>query len=101
MKKNSSESAKTHFGFTEIPVQEKVARVADVFHSVAAKYDIMNDLMSFGLHRVWKKFTIMKSGVRTGQHVLDVAGGTGDLTQEFAKKVGKEGSVILADINDA
>lgn len=89
----------THFGFTEIPVSEKVHRVADVFSSVADKYDLMNDVMSLGLHRLWKKYTIQQAQIRTGQAVLDIAGGTGDLTKEFAKKTGKNGRVILADIN--
>lgn len=96
----SPQEKTTHFGFKEIPVQEKSQRVADVFHSVANKYDLMNDLMSFGLHRLWKRFTIEQSGLRPGQIVLDIAGGTGDLAREFSKKVGKEGLVVLADIND-
>lgn len=100
MDKQKEHSETTHFGFTEVPVQEKAKRVADVFHSVASKYDLMNDLMSFGLHRIWKRFTLAESGVRTGHHVLDIAGGTGDLAREFAKKVGKEGFVVLADINE-
>ncbi|MEQ9210920.1 MAG: bifunctional demethylmenaquinone methyltransferase/2-methoxy-6-polyprenyl-1,4-benzoquinol methylase UbiE, partial [Pseudomonadales bacterium] len=75
--------------------------VAGVFHSVANQYDLMNDLMSFGIHRVWKFFTIEKSGVRSGHHVLDIAGGTGDLTASFSKVVGENGKVILADINDS
>jgi len=90
----------THFGFNEVPIQEKVERVGQVFSSVANKYDLMNDLMSFGLHRLWKRFTISQSGVRAGQRVLDVAGGSGDLTRAFAKKVGPSGLVILTDIND-
>lgn len=90
----------THFGFKEIPAQEKSGRVAEVFHSVASKYDLMNDVMSLGMHRLWKRFTISQSGVRAGQFVLDIAGGTGDLAREFAKKVGKEGLVVLADINE-
>lgn len=90
----------THFGYTQVPQYEKAGRVAEVFHSVAPRYDLMNDLMSFGLHRLWKQFTINQSGVRAGQHVLDVAGGTGDLTQAFAKRVGKTGRVILSDINE-
>jgi demethylmenaquinone methyltransferase / 2-methoxy-6-polyprenyl-1,4-benzoquinol methylase len=90
----------THFGYKEIPVQQKAAQVAEVFHSVAKKYDLMNDLMSFGLHRVWKRFTIAQANARAGQVILDLAGGTGDLTKEFAKKVGKNGVVILADINE-
>ena len=97
---NSSEKKTTHFGFAEVPIQEKAQRVADVFYSVASKYDIMNDLMSFGLHRLWKRFTIAQSGVRAGQTVLDIAGGTGDLTREFAKLTSKNGFVVLADINE-
>lgn len=91
----------THFGYTEVPIQDKVKRVADVFHSVAAKYDLMNDLMSAGVHRLWKRITIETSGVRAGHQVLDIAGGTGDLTKRFARIVGKEGKVVLADINDS
>ncbi|SUI41141.1 Ubiquinone/menaquinone biosynthesis methyltransferase ubiE [Serratia marcescens] len=75
--------------------------VADVFHSVAAKYDVMNDLMSFGIHRIWKRFTIDCSGVRRGQRVLDLAGGTGDLAAKFSRMVGEQGQVVLADINDS
>ena len=75
--------------------------VADVFHSVAAKYDVMNDLMSFGVHRLWKRFTIDMSGVRPGNKVLDLAGGTGDLTKKFSKIVGPAGKVVLADINSS
>ena len=92
---------KTHFGFKEVPLQDKVGHVAGVFHSVAAKYDIMNDLMSMGIHRLWKKQTIEMSGVRSGNKVLDLAGGTGDLTMKFSEIVGPEGQVILADINDS
>ncbi|ADZ92687.1 bifunctional demethylmenaquinone methyltransferase/2-methoxy-6-polyprenyl-1,4-benzoquinol methylase UbiE [Marinomonas mediterranea] len=91
----------THFGFQEIPTEKKVDAVAQVFHSVAAKYDIMNDLMSGGVHRLWKRHTISQSGVRSGQTVLDIAGGTGDLTLKFARLVGSEGQVVLADINDS
>ena len=90
----------THFGFTEIPVAEKSERVAEVFHSVAKNYDLMNDVMSFGLHRLWKRFTIAQAAVRPGHHILDVAGGTGDLTKTFARQTGKTGQVILADINE-
>ena len=75
--------------------------VADVFHSVAAKYDVMNDLMSLGIHRLWKRFTIDMSGVRPGNKVLDLAGGTGDLTKKFSRIVGPQGQVILADINSS
>jgi demethylmenaquinone methyltransferase/2-methoxy-6-polyprenyl-1,4-benzoquinol methylase len=91
----------THFGFTKIPYEEKVQRVAQVFDSVATRYDLMNDLMSCGIHRLWKRFTIQLSGVRRGQKVLDLAGGTGDLAAKFARLVGKEGQVVLADINAA
>ncbi len=91
----------THFGFEEVPYEEKVRKVAGVFHSVAAKYDLMNDLMSFGIHRLWKRYTLDMSGVRSGDHVLDLAGGTGDLAARFARMVGPTGSVTLADINDS
>ncbi|MBV0934309.1 bifunctional demethylmenaquinone methyltransferase/2-methoxy-6-polyprenyl-1,4-benzoquinol methylase UbiE [Marinobacterium weihaiense] len=91
----------THFGYQDVPVEEKVKRVADVFHSVAGKYDLMNDLMSGGVHRLWKRITIDQSGVRRGHKVLDIAGGTGDLTRKFARMVGPEGKVVLADINDS
>ncbi len=96
-----SDKKTTHFGYKEVPVEEKAGMVAGVFHSVARQYDLMNDLMSFGIHRVWKFFTIEKSGVRKGQSVLDIAGGTGDLTASFSKIVGETGKVILADINDS
>ncbi len=91
----------THFGFEQVAYEDKVNRVAGVFHSVASKYDIMNDLMSFGIHRVWKRYTIEMSGVRPGHHVLDLAGGTGDLAAKFARIVGPQGSVTVADINDS
>ncbi|WP_110666895.1 bifunctional demethylmenaquinone methyltransferase/2-methoxy-6-polyprenyl-1,4-benzoquinol methylase UbiE [Salinicola halophilus] len=91
----------TDFGYEQVAVEEKAARVADVFHSVAARYDVMNDLMSFGIHRVWKQITLERSGVRAGHRVLDIAGGTGDLTRQFAKRVGPKGQVILADINES
>ncbi|HFD15683.1 MAG TPA: bifunctional demethylmenaquinone methyltransferase/2-methoxy-6-polyprenyl-1,4-benzoquinol methylase UbiE [Rhodospirillales bacterium] len=89
----------THFGFQEVPVEEKAKRVGAVFDSVADKYDLMNDVMSFGIHRLWKRFTIEMSGVRRGQRVLDLAGGTGDLTARFSRLVGEEGQVVLSDIN--
>ncbi|RTE67232.1 bifunctional demethylmenaquinone methyltransferase/2-methoxy-6-polyprenyl-1,4-benzoquinol methylase UbiE [Amphritea opalescens] len=92
---------KTHFGFEQVKVDEKQDKVADVFHSVASKYDIMNDLMSGGVHRIWKRLTIEQSGVRRGHKVLDIAGGTGDLTMRFSRLVGAEGQVVLADINDS
>ncbi len=89
------------FGFTEVPLQEKVKKVKGVFDSVAGNYDIMNDVMSLGVHRLWKRHTIELSGIRPGKVVLDLAGGTGDLTKEFAKRVGKKGQVVLADINES
>ena len=92
---------KTHFGYQQVKTEDKVNHVADVFHSVASKYDIMNDLMSMGIHRIWKRFTIELSGVRKGHKVLDLAGGTGDLTMKFSDIVGPEGNVVLADINDS
>ena len=91
----------THFGFETVEERAKARRVAEVFDSVASRYDLMNDLMSGGMHRLWKAFTIQRSGVREGSRVLDVAGGTGDLSLAFAKKVGKSGQVWLTDINNA
>jgi demethylmenaquinone methyltransferase/2-methoxy-6-polyprenyl-1,4-benzoquinol methylase len=91
----------THFGYQDVPWEEKQRKVAGVFHSVAQKYDVMNDLMSMGIHRIWKRFTIELSGVHRGQRVLDIAGGTGDLAAKFARLVGEEGEVVLADINDS
>ncbi len=91
----------THFGFKTVPTAEKQAKVAEVFHSVAAKYDLMNDLMSMGIHRLWKRFAITLSGVRRGQHVLDIAGGTGDLAKVFSREVGSTGRVVLSDINES
>ena len=91
----------THFGFEQVAEAEKARRVAEVFTSVAQRYDLMNDLMSGGLHRAWKAFTIARSGVREGSRVLDVAGGTGDLSLAFARKVGPRGQVWLTDINNA
>ncbi|MDX1390947.1 MAG: bifunctional demethylmenaquinone methyltransferase/2-methoxy-6-polyprenyl-1,4-benzoquinol methylase UbiE [Rheinheimera sp.] len=89
----------THFGYKTVAAEQKVSMVANVFHSVAAKYDLMNDVMSLGIHRLWKRFTIDCSGVRAGQQVLDLAGGTGDITALFSKRVGPTGKVVLADIN--
>ncbi len=91
----------THFGYETVRTEEKQGKVAEVFHSVAAKYDLMNDLMSMGIHRLWKRFTIEQSGVRRGWKVLDIAGGTGDLAAKFSEIVGSEGEVVLADINDS
>jgi len=89
----------THFGYEAVPLSDKARRVKGVFDSVASRYDIMNDLMSGGLHRLWKSFTIEQAGVRHGHVVLDLAGGTGDLTKVFAGQVGDRGHVVLADIN--
>ncbi len=91
--------AETHFGFAKVSESEKARKVAEVFHSVAARYDLMNDLMSAGLHRLWKAFTVEQAAVRPGQRVLDIAGGTGDLAIAFAKRVGATGEVLLTDIN--
>jgi demethylmenaquinone methyltransferase/2-methoxy-6-polyprenyl-1,4-benzoquinol methylase len=94
-----SEKKTTHFGYREVDADAKAGMVADVFHSVAARYDLMNDLMSGGIHRIWKRFTIELSGVRSGNSVLDIAGGTGDLAARFSRIVGSDGAVVLADIN--
>ncbi|MCX4026491.1 bifunctional demethylmenaquinone methyltransferase/2-methoxy-6-polyprenyl-1,4-benzoquinol methylase UbiE [Endozoicomonas sp. SM1973] len=91
----------THFGYQTVAKKDKAEKVAEVFHSVAQKYDIMNDLMSLGVHRLWKRFTIELSAVRQGHQVLDIAGGTGDLAFQFAKLVGPTGRVVLADINNS
>ena len=91
----------THFGYRDVPVSEKARHVRDVFDSVADDYDRMNDLMSFGIHRLWKRFTINIAGLQPGQQVLDLAGGTGDLTRLMAPRVGAGGRVVLADINAA
>ena len=99
MKDNSQET--THFGYKTVEKAQKKSLVAGVFDSVAAKYDVMNDVMSMGIHRLWKRQTIDASAVRKGQRVLDLAGGTGDLTAKFSRIVGKEGQVVLADINDS
>jgi len=91
----------TDFGYKKVNVEEKAGKVAEVFHSVASNYDLMNDLMSGGIHRLWKRVTIEMSGVRPGHKVLDIAGGTGDLAAKFSRIVGPEGTVVLADINDS
>ncbi len=91
----------THFGYRSVRESEKAAKVAEVFHSVASRYDVMNDLMSVGLHRAWKAFTIARADVRPGMKVLDIAGGTGDLARAFAKRAGPSGEVWLTDINDS
>ncbi len=92
---------KTHFGYQEVPVGEKQERVRAVFDSVASRYDVMNDLMSLGIHRLWKRRTIEMAGVRRGQRVLDLAAGTGDLAERFARIVGGQGEVVMSDINQA
>ena len=89
----------THFGFKDVSWNEKQGKVAEVFHSVAGKYDLMNDLMSMGIHRVWKRYTIELAAVTPGMRILDLAGGTGDLAAKFSRLVGKDGQVVLADIN--
>ena len=91
----------TDFGYKKVNVEEKAGKVAEVFHSVADNYDLMNDLMSAGIHRLWKRVTIEMSGVRSGNDVLDIAGGTGDLAAKFSRIVGDQGTVVLADINDS
>lgn len=101
MAKPDSNAETTHFGYQTVPVDDKADLVKDVFDSVASRYDLMNDLMSGGLHRLWKRRTIEQAGVRKGQVVLDLAGGTGDLAREFARLVGPDGHVVLADINAA
>jgi demethylmenaquinone methyltransferase/2-methoxy-6-polyprenyl-1,4-benzoquinol methylase len=95
----STDQRPTDFGFQHVAEEEKTHRVAGVFDSVAARYDLMNDLMSLGLHRLWKRFTVEQSGVRPGDRVLDVAGGTADLARVFAQRVGTTGEVVLTDIN--
>lgn len=97
--KKPSEQKSTHFGFKTIDAADKVKRVGEVFHSVAGKYNVMNDVMSLGMHRLWKRFAIQHTGLKPGEIALDLAGGTGDLTKLLAKKVGKAGRVILSDIN--
>lgn len=96
-----SDKDTTHFGYQQVKREEKASKVADVFHSVAGKYDLMNDLMSGGIHRFWKMLTIEASTARTGHKILDIAGGTGDLAAKFSKIVGPTGQVILADINNS
>lgn len=96
-----TEQNSTHFGYRRVAAEEKERLVAGVFNSVADKYDLMNDLMSLGVHRLWKRFTVELSGVTAGQRVLDVASGTGDLAAAFAERVGPEGQIIATDINSA
>lgn len=96
---SSSDSDTTHFGYRSVPEREKAAKVAEVFHSVASRYDVMNDLMSAGMHRAWKVFTVARADVRPGMKVLDIAGGTGDLARAFVRRAGPSGEVWLTDIN--
>jgi demethylmenaquinone methyltransferase/2-methoxy-6-polyprenyl-1,4-benzoquinol methylase len=96
-----SDEKTTHFGYKQVPAEEKAGLVRGVFDSVASRYDLMNDLMSLGIHRLWKRHTVELAGVRRGQRVLDLAGGTGDLAERFAGIVGAEGEVVLTDINAA
>ncbi len=96
-----NDESTTHFGFTQVPEAEKAKRVASVFDSVASRYDLMNDVLSGGLHRAWKSFAVNQAAVRPGMQILDVAGGTGDMTRAFARRVGPGGGVVLTDINGA
>ena len=99
MTSDNKQQDSTHFGYQDVPASEKAGMVADVFHSVAGKYDIMNDAMSLGIHRLWKKFAVAQAGVRPGQTVLDLACGTGDLTMKMSPQAGPDGLVIASDIN--
>jgi demethylmenaquinone methyltransferase / 2-methoxy-6-polyprenyl-1,4-benzoquinol methylase len=101
MTRNSDNQETTHFGYEEVPIAEKQERVGQVFKSVASRYDIMNDVMSLGTHRLVKRFTVELSALRPGQSVLDLAGGTGDFSLRFSTLVGESGQVVLADINEA
>lgn len=94
-------SQETHFGFKTVPMEEKAGKVAGVFHSVASRYDLMNDLMSLGSHRLIKRFTIELTRARAGDRIMDLAGGTGDLTEKLSPLVGREGQVVLCDINES
>ena len=99
---NKAEASKTtHFGYRDVAFGDKTGLVHDVFESVAGNYDLMHDLMSLGVHRLWKRYFIAVSGIKSGQRVLDIAGGTGDIAALLSKKVGSKGSVVLSDINEA
>ena len=99
MNDNNTGNSTTHFGFEDVNVEDKVKKVAGVFDSVASNYDIMNDVMSMGVHRIWKRVTVEVSALRPGQKVLDLAGGTGDLTKLMSKRVGPTGKIVISDIN--
>jgi len=99
--KKSGQNSTTHFGYRDVAVEEKAGLVHGVFESVAGKYDLMNDLMSLGIHRLWKRHFIAISDIQSGQRVLDLAGGTGDIAALMSKRVGSHGSVVLSDINEA
>jgi demethylmenaquinone methyltransferase/2-methoxy-6-polyprenyl-1,4-benzoquinol methylase len=101
MRETHTPGATTHFGYREVPIAEKQKLVGEVFSSVAGKYDVMNDLMSFGVHRWWKRFFVATSGVRNGDRVLDLAGGTGDIAALLLPRVGKQGEIVIGDINAA
>lgn len=101
MPDSNDAGGETHFGYQTVSSSDKTRLVRGVFDSVASKYDLMNDLMSGGLHRLWKRFTVEEAGIRPGHTVLDLAGGTGDLSRAFARRVGQDGHVVLADINRA
>jgi demethylmenaquinone methyltransferase/2-methoxy-6-polyprenyl-1,4-benzoquinol methylase len=101
MSDSQNKNDTTHFGYEEVRREDKAGKVAGVFHSVASSYDVMNDVMSMGIHRLWKRYTIEMSGVRSGQRVLDIAGGTGDLAAKFSELVGDAGEVVLSDINES
>ncbi len=99
MSSDNKQQDSTHFGYKDVPISEKAGMVADVFHSVASKYDIMNDAMSLGIHRLWKQFAVAQTGVRPGHRVLDLACGTGDLSLKMSPQAGPDGMVIASDIN--
>lgn len=101
MASQANENKKTHFGFQEVDSNEKQGLVANVFHDVASKYDLMNDLMSLGLHRIWKSLTCYLADIKPDSQILDLAGGTGDLTKIFAKKLNQNGRIVLSDINNS
>lgn len=101
MTQHKKEDDVTHFGYQQVPTQEKTSRVRGVFDSVAQRYDVMNDLMSMGLHRGWKRYVVQKAHIQAGQNVLDLAGGTGDITALISKQLGPNGHLVLADINES